>query len=368
VTLLLIGHGVCATVIVAGFVVLCLLLLTNTHSMEDFLNWLNLELQVLAQAPIAVLLPSAYTVAERRVGGHRAAQEQLASAPALADKFERLSSEFYSGSADIPSIKGRFLELDGLQVRATCEPVEGKMPHDVYRCYSIQGLMDGLRIDAQSEMVGEDLRTWRYIEWSRYADQEVTDLAHFTQSELRKKLLRSNKVVQEQLDLHNGMVTGVVVAIVIAIAGAFGVYLWLVTLSVRRAQRLAHAGMLLLRRVSPPALVDNGTLTDLLFGTAVVAPTRIESAASIAFDHMPRAVLAVSLDHTIEDLNARLPTLRALHPPGNRTAPRGVHRHAAGRRGEPRRVRHLRATALRRARAHARAGLHVMARGRPRKQ
>jgi hypothetical protein len=87
-----------------------------------------------------------------------AATAQLQHAQARAYEFVKLSSDFYGASLEIPAIKQRFPEPDDLQVRMTSEPQEGKMPHDRYRCYSIQGLtgllinlMNGLTIDAHAE-------------------------------------------------------------------------------------------------------------------------------------------------------------------------------------------------------------------------
>jgi PAS domain-containing protein len=63
--------------------------------------------------------------------------------------------------------------------------------------------------------------------------------------------------------------------------------------------------MILLRRVPPPALVESQEVMRLLLGTSDSELEMEDSIASVSFEYLPKAALIVSIDETVEDINAR---------------------------------------------------------------
>jgi PAS domain-containing protein len=311
-TLLLLGHVIANLVMIAGYVVFNVLLLTYTSSVDVSLHWImwsarrrGLSLQVLCQCYMSLLVPDSYPSASEGWGMLRA-ELLLGNAKARFEEFDKLSSDLYTGSDELEALKDQFAEVDDLQIRDSCEPIEGGKRHDLYRCFSLQaltGLMSTLVKGLQLAVSPAD--PTQFSPRTHLNSANVIDLGHMVLTELATKLNKTSQVLREDLDSRNSLMFAILIVVIIVVALAFLFHFWLLTLSIHRSRRLAKAGMVLLRRVPPPALVDSNEITRIILGQNEFVDQTADSTSVVAFEHVPRASLIVSIDETIGDINGR---------------------------------------------------------------
>jgi PAS domain-containing protein len=321
-TFLLLGHIIAGLIMIIGFIVFSILMLAHTSSSEESLRWLmegarrrSLGLQVLTQYTMALIVPDLYydsTAGWGLAGSGIFAEVELANALARFEEFARVSIDLYDGSDEVESIKDHFPELDDLQLRDMCEPGVTTTRHDVYHCFALRALTNFMSTLIEQVQLVPDPATGGWVSRSDIKDSILIDLSHLVLTELAAKLKRANEIVREDMDSLNSVMNAVVIVIVILIIAAFLFHLWLLTLTIRRSQRLSKAGMVLLRRVPPPALVNSAEITRLLLGQVEIEQETADSASAVAFEHIPRAALIISVDETIEDINARAREIFAL--------------------------------------------------------
>jgi hypothetical protein len=165
--LLIVGHVITSLLMVAGFIVICLLLLHHANLSSDDVCWLmwstrrlSLGVQVLAQATMALMLPEAYAAVQMIgedglwTGWEWAPDIQLMGAKERFVEFQELSMSLYSGTDEIPALKDQFQEGDDVQIRDSCPPTEGPYQYNLYSCFGVQALtsqmefwINGLRME-----------------------------------------------------------------------------------------------------------------------------------------------------------------------------------------------------------------------------
>jgi class 3 adenylate cyclase len=302
-------------------------MLNHNQSMNDYLYWIVLGVRrfnacgaALIQIGACILLPYAGQYVSL-VYGEVAAYEggtdyqwilanQLSNSKKQAKEFQQLSSAFFSGSDERPGVKGLLPELDDLHLRESCDvgSVTGDLRHDLYSCFGIQGListMDSfvreIAINSENDPSVNTL----------FSSSLHINLAHLVLAEMSDHLTRANDMVVDALHSRTNMTRAVIIILLVCIALVFLFHLWLLHRTVKRLKRLCKTGMVMIRRVSPSAIINSEEITLLILGHKATEKEIESSPAFVTFECLPRATLVVSTDETIEDINMKARELLA---------------------------------------------------------
>ncbi|OHT09155.1 hypothetical protein TRFO_22075 [Tritrichomonas foetus] len=202
-----------------------------------------------------------------------------------------LHISFYGGEG---GIKGKYKDLDHLHLSDQCvAPDITQTKHDYYHCLGLDQLLNYFMISIGA-----------IDEKFSFNSEDYINIFHISVCELADRLYQSRMLIR--VHMRAGISNQIIINVMMIMLCLVGIVALSITtfLNIQRFKTMIKAGLILIRRIPPPAIAGCESLKTFLSGPKQNSK-EIKSASQIIFETLPTAVLDVASDETIEMMNEK---------------------------------------------------------------